>query len=391
MAKQDFSKLIELVDGEVGHITEVRRTLHAVPEPGFCEEKTARIIASELKKVDVSVQTGVAQTGVVADLDTHRPGPTVLMRGDMDALRIQERTGLSYCSQNADYAHSCGHDGHSAAVLGAACVLSRIKADLRGRVRFIFQPAEEICKGAKAMIEAGVLTEKPPDAILSLHAWPGIEPDEVACRDGTMMASCDEVHINVIGRGGHGARPHLARNPLIAMGRVVEKLRKLDNRERIVSLCTARVGNQANVIAGRGRLSGTVRTLNRNIRRQTLADVERVAKEACAELGMQAEVSFETMSQPVITDKKLYTVFQEVGTELLGRYKVLTLSEPSMGSEDFGLYLEYAPGLMFRVGMGKDRPNLHESTFDFNDAALKTAMLVLCGMTVRLCGKGTRS
>ncbi|MHC4120729.1 MAG: M20 metallopeptidase family protein [Planctomycetota bacterium] len=262
MTERTLANLADLVDSQSDYIVELRHRLHRIPEQGFCEVKTAAVIADELRKLDLDIRTDVGETGIVADLVTGRPGKYVAVRADMDGLPLKEATGADYASENEGFSHSCGHDGHAAALVGAARILAQIRDQLVGKVRFVFQPAEEICQGAGAMIDCGVLEPGPPEAILGFHAWPGLPSDTVACRKGTMMASCDVLTIKVSGKGGHGARPELARNPLVGMARVVDALSTLDNHERIVSLCTARVGSQANIIAGSGRLSGTVRALN---------------------------------------------------------------------------------------------------------------------------------
>jgi amidohydrolase len=388
MTKDVLGNLTSLVETHADHITELRRKLHRVPEPGFQETKTASILKEELGGLGLDVQTGIAGTGIIADLSTGHPGAYVTVRADMDGLPLKESTGAEYTSENDGYAHSCGHDGHAAAVLGTARVLSQIRDRLVGKVRFIFQPAEEICRGAGAMIDNGVFHPDLPDAILGVHAWPGLPADTVACRKGTMMASCDVLTIKITGKGGHGARPELARNPLLGMARIVETLSKLDNHERVVSLCTARVGAQANIIADRGKLSGTMRALNTRIRERTIDEITTGVDEACEPLGLHGKVSFDAMSPAVIIDERLYRVFRQVGAELLGKDQVVELERPSMGSEDFGRYLEHVPGLLFRVGMGANSADLHQPEFDFNDAALRTAMLMLSGMAIRVCREG---
>lgn len=388
MTEKILANLAEPVDVQADYIVELRRKLHRIPEPGFSEKRTSSLIAEELGKLDLEVRTNVGGTGIVADIVTGRPGAYVAVRADMDGLPLEELTGVDYASENEGYSHCCGHDGHAASLVGAARVLSQIRDRLVGKVRFIFQPAEETCRGAAAMIDSGVLGPERPDAILGVHAWPGLPADMVACREGTMMASCEVLSIEVSGKGGHGARPELARNPLVGMARVVEALSKLDNHERIVSLCTARVGKQANIIADSGKLSGTVRALNPQIREEIIAEIISRVEDACGKLGLEGKVSFDAMSPAVIVDKRLYGISREVGVELLGADKVVELESPSMGSEDFGRYLDYVPGLLFRVGMGFDCPGLHRADFNFNDDALRAATLMLCGMTIRVCMRG---
>jgi amidohydrolase len=382
------SKLTELIEEQISDIVELRHKLHQIPEPGFSETRTAAIIADELNKLSIPVQTNLAGTGIVAELITGRPGGFIAIRADIDALPLKESTGLAYKSQNPGYSHSCGHDGHSAALVGTARILVKMRNELTGRIRFIFQPAEETGQGAKAMIENGVFDQDLPDAILGFHAWPDLATDSVACRPQTMMASCDFLKIRVIGKGGHGARPEIANNPLIGIAKIVEVLSKLDNSERIVSLCVAKVGKKANVIADSGTLTGTIRALNPQIRKKTIDEVVSMVNAVCAPLRLQAKISFDARTPAVIVDERLYSIFREVAAGLLSDDKVIEIQSPSMGSEDFGSYLEHVPGLLFRIGMGPNSAQLHQSNFNFNDKALKTAMLMLSGLAVRICRHG---
>jgi amidohydrolase len=382
------SNLTELIEEQISHIIELRHRLHEVPEPGFSETQTAAIIADELNKLDIPVQTNIAGTGIVADLITDRPGGFIAIRADMDALPLKESSGVAYKSQNPGYSHSCGHDGHSAALVGTARILMKMRNELTGRIRFIFQPAEETGQGAKAMIENGVFDQDLPDAILGFHSWPGLATDSVSCKPQTMMASCDFLKIRVIGKGGHGARPESANNPLIGMAKIVEALSKLDNSERIVSLCVAKVGKKANIIADRGTLTGTIRALNTQIREKTLDEVVSIVNAVCDPLKLQVKFIFDARTPAVIVDERLYNIFREVAAGLLSEDKVTEIQSPSMGSEDFGSYLEHVPGLLFRIGMGPNSAQLHQSNFDFNDKALNTAMLMLSGLAIRICRDG---
>ena len=360
------SNLKELIEKQISYIVELRHRLHQVPEPGFSETKTAAIITDELNKLDIPLQTNIAGTGIVADLITDRPGGFIAIRADMDALPLKESSGVAYKSQNPGYSHSCGHDGHSAALVGTARILMKMRNKLTGRIRFIFQPAEETGQGAKAMIENGVFDKDLPDAILGFHAWPDLPTDSVSCRPQTMMASCDFLKIKVIGKGGHGARPESANNPLIGIAKIIEALSKLDNSERIVSLCVAKVGKKANIIADHGTLTGTIRALNPQIRENTIEEVVSMVNDVCDSLKLQAKFTFDARTPAVIIDERLYSIFREVAAELLSEDKVTEIQSPSMGSEDFGSYLEHVPGLLFRIGMGPNSAQLHQSNFDFN-------------------------
>ncbi|MHC4842249.1 MAG: M20 metallopeptidase family protein [Planctomycetota bacterium] len=385
MDSTQADRLKIIVEEQFKELVELRHRLHRIPELGFEEVKTSAIVIEELNKLGLQVKTGIAKTGVTADLETGRSGGYVILRADMDALAIEESTEVSYSSEHPGYSHCCGHDGHTATLLGTAKVLASIRDELSGQVRFIFQPAEEICQGAREMIVAGVLRPKKPDAIISLHCWGGLDTDRVLCKDGTMMASCDVMNIKIEGKGGHGARPHLSNNPLMGAARIIEALSKLDNERRVVSICMARVGRQANIIADSGTLSGTLRALSPEIREQTMVEIDTLIKESCQPLNLTGQVSFEAKSPAVINDEQLYEIFCAIGAEILGENNVEKMDESSMGSEDFGCYLEHVPGLLFRVGMGKDSAHIHEACFDFNDEALRTGMLMLSSLAVRIC------
>ncbi|MDT8300830.1 MAG: M20 family metallopeptidase [Sedimentisphaerales bacterium] len=388
MTKNIKSKITKLIEDQINHIVELRHRLHEVPEPGFSETQTKAIITNELNKLDIPIQNNIAGTGIVADIITDRPGGFIAIRADMDALPLRESTGVAYKSKNPGYSHSCGHDGHSAALVGTVHILLKMRNELTGRIRFIFQPAEETGQGAKSMIDNGLFDKDLPDAILGFHSWPGLAVDSVSCRPQTMMASCDFLKIKVIGKGGHGARPESANNPLIGIAKIVEALSKLDNSERIVSLCVAKVGKKANIIADSGTLTGTIRALDPQIREKTIDEVVSMVNVLCDQLNLQAKLTFNARTPAVIVDERLYTIFREVAAELLSEDKVTEIQSPSMGSEDFGSYLEHVPGLLFRIGMGPDSAQLHQSNFDFNDKALKTAMLMLSGLAIRICRDG---
>jgi len=324
----------------------------------------------------------------MAELNTGRPGHYVALRADMDALPIEETTAVVYHSQRPGFSHSCGHDGHAATLIGAARILVRLKEELTGRVRFIFQPAEETGQGAQAIIEAGILGKEKPEAIFGVHCWPDLPANSVMCQAGTMLASCDVIQIKVWGKGGHGARPGLAHNPLSGLARVIDALSALNTDKRVVSLCTAHSGVKSNVIPDEGELSGTLRSLCSQVRQESMQEIQSIVQQTCAKHGYEGEVGFRTYTPAVKTDPRLYKMFREVGAELLGEERVQEMESPSMGSEDFGYYLEEMPGLLFRVGMGPDSAQLHQADFDYNDEALRTGMLMLSGLAVRFCRDG---
>ena len=380
------AQLRAAVNGQIEHVRRFRRALHQIPEKSMEEHKTSGLIQTELTDIGLPFEAGLAGTGIAADLDTGREGGYVVLRSDMDALPICETTGVPYHSRHEGYAHSCGHDGHAAVLLGVARVLTAWKDRLKGRIRFIFQPAEELARGAQEMIEAGVLCGRKPDAIFALHGWPGLETGHVACRGGTMMAACDSFEVTIVGRGGHGARPHLACNPLQALAPISDKFLHMNSDTRVVSPCIMRVGDKNNVIADRGTLAGSLRTLDHATRELTMREMHEVAEKIAISHGARAEVSFETGCPRVESHSACYELFVETAAHLLGDEAVHVLDHSSMGSEDFGFYLEHVPGLMFRLGVGENSPELHNSAFNFNDEALPGGMLTLAGLALRVAG-----
>jgi amidohydrolase len=379
--------LIAAVERVAPRAVALRRDLHRIAEPSGREVETAGRVAKELARMELAVRTGVGGTGVTADWETGRPGPFVLLRADMDALPIEDRSPAACRSLNPGYSHACGHDGHTAILVGVVEVLKRQEAALAGRVRFVFQPAEELATGARAMIAAGVLADGRPDAVLALHAWPGLAVDTVASRPGVMGASHDAFTIEVRGRGGHSARPDQALNPLDGMARLLQELPTLSSSERVVTICTARAGTSDNVIPDRGTLTGTTRALDEGLRQRTKVEIEERAARLLAPLGLSATVAFREGCPPVVNDQNLFSELCEVGKTLGPHVRVREVEAASMGAEDFAVFLNEAPGLLIRLGMGADSPLLHTPEFSFNDEAVPTGMLALTGMVLRVCGR----
>lgn len=379
--------LIAAVQRVARRAVALRRDLHRIAEPSGREVKTAARVAKELAQMDVALRTEVGGTGVTADLETGRPGPLLLLRADMDALPIEGRSPVEYRSLHPGYAHCCGHDGHMAILLGAVHVLKLLQKKLAGRIRFVFQPAEERATGARAMLAAGLLADGRPDAVLALHAWPALPPNTVASRAGVIGASNDAFTIEVRGRGGHSARPDQARNPLNGMARLLQALPRLSSPEQMVTMCTASAGVADNVIPERGTLTGTLRSLDEDLRRQTKREIRQHAASLCAAMGLSATVSFGEGSPPVVNDRDLFSLLCEVSQALHPHLRFQEISAPSMGGDDFAVFMQQAPGLLIRLGMGADSPLLHTPEFTFNDEAVPTGMLVLAGMVLRFCAE----
>ncbi|MCX6071879.1 MAG: amidohydrolase [Chloroflexi bacterium] len=376
-----------------GRLTAWRRDLHQHPEIGFQERRTASIVAGELRALGLDVQTGIAETGVVAVLQGERPGCTLMLRWDMDALPIQEAAGAPYASVHPGLMHACGHDGHVAIGLGVAQVLSSHRSEVRGCVKLLFQPGEEGLGGAERMIAAGVLENPVPDAALGVHLWNVRPVGWFGIADGPVMAGAELLEIEILGQGGHGAAPQQATDPVVAAAQVVSALqtivsRNLDPRATaVVSVTQIHAGETFNVIPDRAVLRGTIRTFEPEIRQMVMRRVTEVTAGIAAALGCTARVRLTPLTPPVVNDP---AVSAKVRAAARGLFPdaVVDESERSMVSEDMAFFLQAVPGCFSLVGSAdRERgqgPAHHNSQFDFDEAVLPRAVALLAAATIDL-------
>lgn len=374
------------VDAIEAQLVEMRHALHRQPELGGCEQQTAAAVAARLQGLGLAVRTGVGGHGIVADLQGARPGRTLALRGDMDALPITEQSGADYCSQNPGVMHACGHDGHTTVLYGAAVVLARLRDRLAGNVRFLFQPAEETVVGAWRMCDDGAMDGV--DGVIGLHGWPGLPLGKIGLRDGPLMASADTFRITITGRGAHAAYPHLSIDPIVTGAQIVMALQTIRSREVepqhpiVVTVGQFHAGTADNIIPGEARITGTVRTLTPDIR-ETIPDrLRRIAEGVCAGTRATCEIDYSFGPPPVINDAATNRLIAEAATDVLGADPTAGLPYASMGAEDFAVYLQHAPGAMFRLGLGDVSP-LHTPTFDFDDRALRIGVSVYAASALR--------
>jgi len=378
-------------------LTAWRRDLHQHPELGFHEQRTAAIVAQTLRELGLEAQTGVADTGVVAVVEGGRPGRTALLRWDMDALPIQEATGAPYASAYSGVMHACGHDGHVAIGLGVARLLCSRREELRGRVRLVFQPAEEGLGGAERMIAAGVLENPSPDVALGIHLWNSRPVGWVGIGDGPVMAGAEILEIEILGKGGHGAAPHQARDPVAAAAQVINALQTIVSRNldpqaaAVVSITQIHAGEAFNVIPDRALLRGTIRTFDLGVRQTVLNRVTEVASGVAAALGCTASVQLTPLTPPVVNDRAVAARVRQVAHQVLPGI-VVEENERSMVSEDMACFLQAVPGcfVLFgsaNPGRGLDAPH-HNPQFDFDEAALPQAVALLVSATFDLLGEG---
>jgi len=367
-------------------MTSLRREIHAEPEAAFSEQATAARAADVLADAGLDVQTCVAGTGLVVAVHGSGPGRTVALRADMDALPITETTGKPYASRHAGLSHACGHDGHAAMLVGAGLILAELQGDLAGEIRLLFQPAEETGAGARTMIEAGALGEPAPDAIFALHAWPGLPVGVVGSMPGSMTASNDLFTLTVTGIGGHGARPHLARSPILGTVELVERVSELTDigdgvdPPRVVSVGSVHSGSRANIIPREAVVEGTIRTPNLAIRDELYDSIREIARDVARRRDLQVVFDSHTYCPAVVNDPGLYELFTRTAGDLFGPGGWVRMDRMSMGSEDFACYLEHAPGLLVRIGTGSESGQLHNGDFDFADGALGGGAALMAAM-----------
>jgi amidohydrolase len=379
----------------------LRRDFHRFPELGFQEERTSRIIARELESLDVKVRSKIAETGITGLIQGASPGPVVMLRFDMDALPIQEETGAEYASQNPGVMHACGHDGHVAIGLTVARMLADIRESLSGTVKLVFQPAEEGLGGAERMIAEGILEDPNPDFALGLHLWNEKPLGWIGVTPGPIMAAADIFKIEVFGKGGHGAQPHLAVDPLVASAYLVCGLQSVVSRNisplqtAVISVTTIHSGEAFNVIPSRVTLQGTIRTFERNVRERVIERFEKVIYGTADVFGCRAELDLKSLTPAVVNDEHIAERVAEMAREILPGSQI-ELDFRTMGSEDMAFFLQETPGCFFFVGSanterGLDAPH-HHPAFDFDEQALtRAAALMTCVATSFLTPEMGRS
>jgi len=365
-------------------VAAIRRDLHRIPEAGFQETKTSAYVAEHLERLGLVVTRGLARTGVSGLLQTGRPGPTLLIRADMDGLHMQEETGLSFASSHPGMMHACGHDGHMAMLLGAAELLCARREDLCGKLLFVFQPAEEGPGGALPMIQAGILDNPRVDYALACHLWPDLPKGSIGVRPGPLMAAMDRFEITILGQTGHAAMPHLCIDALDTGVQVVSGLQRLISRQTdplepaVLSIGSFQAGSVFNVLPGKAVLGGTTRTFDKAIWQSWKERIERVVQGVCASMGASYQLSFTQGFPPLQNDPEVSRIVQRSAASVLGQDRVLE-PRPTMGGEDMAYILQKVPGCYFFVGIGEERPAcLHSPGFTFDDAVLGPGAEVFC-------------
>lgn len=369
-------------------LIKLRREFHQFPELSFNEFRTSRRVAEKLRELGLKVKTGVAKTGVVGLLSAKKRVQTVALRADMDALPITEQTNVSYKSRNKGVMHACGHDAHMACVIGAAIILSKLKHELNGNVKFIFQPSEESPPGgANPMIKAGVMKNPAVAGIFGLHCDSAIPVGKIGVKEGPFMAQADSFDITIKGVSGHGARPHDGIDAIVVASQVIQALQTIASRKIdpvqpvVITLGKIQGGTKRNIICDKVMLEGTARSLSREVAKR----IPSLLRELVSGITKSAGASFELKYSPgypvLINHPQATDLARETITKMFGKQAIFEIQKPLMGAEDFAYYLEKVPGSFLRLGIRNPKKDAvypwHHPKFTVDEDAIKIGSSVL--------------
>jgi amidohydrolase len=363
-----------------------RRDFHRHPELAFEETRTAGIVAQTLNNLGLEVQGGVGKTGVVAILEGAHDGPTVLVRADMDALPIHEENHTDYVSQTPGKMHACGHDGHTAIALGVAEILTPLRDRIQGRIKFVFQPAEEIGQGAKAMVDDGVLDQPRPEVSVGLHLWNSLPTGVVGVADGPVMAGASKFSARITGRGGHAASPHMTVDPVVCAAQVISAFQTIVSRNAdpfdsaVISVSAVNAGETHNVIPQYADLQGTVRFFRDEVRDLLVQRMKDVMEFVTRGMGCSGEISFDHLTVPVINDPDVSAQLRSRFDPVVGK-SGLDETVRTMGAEDVGMFMSDIPGMYFFVGAQDKTAEAyyphHHPRFSIDEDALPLGVALL--------------
>ncbi len=369
------TKIAEMKDW----LVEIRRTIHMHPELGFEEVETSQLVAQWLEKFGLEVKTGIAKTGVVGLLRGGQPGKTVAIRADMDALPIEEANEVPYRSQVKGKMHACGHDAHTTILLGVARFFSSLRDQIKGNIKWIFQPAEEGGGGGKVMAEAGVLEDPKVDAIFGAHVYPDLNIGQVGIHEREGLAATDRFIIKLLGKGGHGAYPHLCKDPILAAGHMITQIHSIVSRNvpplesAVITIGKVSGGTAFNIIPDEVELIGTVRSLTPQVREILKNRLEEEVQGVARSFGIDYHFTFDYGYPALINDPPMSRLVASVCTRAIGQENVIYV-KPSMGGEDFAYYLQKVPGAFFRLGCRNEKKGIvqtfHNANFNIDEDVL---------------------
>jgi amidohydrolase len=378
-------RIARAVERLTPQLAALRKQLHQHPELAFEEHETAKAVAGFLAGLRIPFRSGLGKTGVVALLEGSAPGRTIGIRADMDALPIHENTGLPFASKIPGKMHACGHDVHTVIALGVAATLAELRPHLHGRIKFIFQPAEETLSGARAMIADGALEDPKMDFILGYHNWPAVPAGKVGYNAEAVMSSADAFDVTLRGRDGHGAHPHLAVDALAAGAYFVSQLQTIVSREvkplspAVVTVGEFHAGSARNVIAGTAQMKGIVRTMEAGLSERIEAAMRRMLEGMKTGMRVDYELKWDRVAPALRNNREVLARVLASARAALGEANVLELPEPSMGSEDFAWFAEKVPAAHVRIGSKIDGLDtaIHRADYDCNEQAIPVGVKVV--------------
>ncbi|MFM1654166.1 M20 family metallopeptidase [Brevibacillus sp. B_LB10_24] len=377
------------------YVIQLRRDFHRNPELGGEEERTSAIVQQELAKLEIPSEAGFAKTGVLGVIEGESPGPTVALRADMDALPIHERAKHDYISVVPGKMHACGHDAHTAMLLGAAHYIMGRRKELNGRVLLVFQPAEEVSPigGAQPMMEQGVFDKYVPDVMFAQHVWPKLPVGQFGVKPGYVMGASDKFQITITGSGGHASMPHQSVDVIMAVNQVISGIQTIVSRnvdplkQAVVTIGLVQSGYRYNVIADTAYLEGTVRTFDPAVRAQIEKRLGEIVAYSCQAMGAKSELTYTRGYPCTVNDENTAAFVKRTIIGLHGSESCPDI-EPSLAGEDFARFLEKYKGVYYWLGVGGDKgdfPALHDPAFDLDERALKIGYTTMGNVALAYC------
>jgi len=370
------------------HIKEIRHYIHAHPELSYKETETAKYIRGKLKDLNLDILPPFLETDTVAFLNRGKISKNVTLRADIDALPIIEETQCPYKSKNEGVMHACGHDGHTAMLLGAAMVLNEFKESLNGSVRFVFQPAEEGLCGGKDLVNAGALKNPEPNVVFGFHGWPGQKTGHFSSKAGPMTSACDTYTVKIFGKGAHSSTPELAIDPILISAKIIEAfstipVKRFSPLESVlVSVCRIESGTASNIIPETAEMEGTVRYFNPSYGPKLQKYMKKIIRSICKMYGATFDFEYNILYIPTINNRTAVEFAEKVSHKYFGKNSWTTKEKPVMGSEDFSFFIKSYPGAFINIGLGENCPGLHTSAFDFSDDALANGVTMFCALAL---------
>lgn len=391
MNQLEPSKLLETCKGLLDEVIRIRRDLHRHPERSGQESRTAEYLAGSCHNLGLEVRTQIGGHGILAKLETAPEKPWIGLRADMDALPLQDNKAVDYASVHEGVTHACGHDAHSAMLLGAAMALCQLRQNLNCNVAFIFQPAEETSEGASRMLSDGLFDTFMPTSIHALHVYPYLPSGSLGLREDIMCAAADAFEVEIHGRGGHAARPHECIDVILIASHVIQALHHIISRKvnplhpAVLTIGEIHGGHAGNVIPDSVGFSGTIRSLNPEDHEEIRSRIDRIVRQTAESWGATASFTLHQAIPVLRNDHEVLANARSTFHRLLPDTPIVDIAEPSMGGEDFAEFLQLVPGCLYRLGTGgspETRYPLHHPCFDIDEAAMLTGMMALSSLAL---------